>query len=58
MSAEELDRVTQLHMEIRKAALSTEHDYKMLWKFIEKLAQELMIVKAEVEARPKPYRHD
>jgi hypothetical protein len=55
MSAEELDRVTKLHMEIRKAAHSTDHDVETLWKFIEKLAQELMIVKAEVEARSRPY---
>jgi len=58
MSAEELDRVTKLHMEIRKVALSTDRKEETLWEFVEKLAQEVMILKAEAEARPNPFRRD
>lgn len=58
MSAEELDRVTALHMQIRKAARSSDRKDEALWELLEKLAQEVMILKAQVESEPRPFRPD
>jgi hypothetical protein len=49
MASEDLYRTNLLHLEIKKEAHSLDRRNENLWDFIERLAQELLILRAQVE---------
>ena len=51
MTDNDLDRLTELQREIRKEAYSSDRRDDLLWVMVEKLGQEVVLLRAELEKK-------
>jgi hypothetical protein len=56
MTENDLDRITELQKEIRKEAYSSDRRDDLLWIMVEKLGEEVLLLRAELEKRYPKYR--
>jgi hypothetical protein len=56
MTENDLDRIAELQKEIRKEAYSSDRRDDLLWVMVEKLGQEVLLLRAELEKRHQKYR--
>ncbi len=56
MTENDLHRLAELQKEIRKEAYSSDPRDDLLWVMVEKLGQEVLLLRAELEKRHPKYR--
>jgi hypothetical protein len=49
MPSDDLERLNQLHLEIRREMCSIDRLDSRLWDFVERLTQEILILRAQIE---------